>query len=288
MEPCTRVHVVRIRDGAAVAADDLTATEAPLELRLGGRALAVIMRTPGADRELAAGFLLAERIIRSADDIGTIAYCTDATADGTGGADATGTDVRGSIITVTLDPRAATHAAEHLAARRSVMASAACGVCGRETLASMQSGLAPLVPGLRVPASVVASLPGRLRERQPLFASTGGLHAAAVFDTSGAILASAEDVGRHNAVDKAIGSLLLRDALPAGNGMLCVSGRTSYEIVQKAWCAGLPLVASVSAPSSLAVALAAQAGITLVGFVRESGLNIYTEPGRVLGPDAGA
>jgi FdhD protein len=273
MEPFTRVAIVRIRDGQRLAASDVTATEAPLELRLQGQPLAVIMRTPGADRELTAGFLLAERIIRRADDLGTIEYCADRTAANA---------PPGSIINVTLDPAAADAATRLLASRRQVMASAACGVCGRETLASLQTGLAPLAAHDHVPEAVVSSLPGRLRERQPLFASTGGLHAAGIFLADGDPVSVAEDVGRHNAVDKAVGSLLLRDALPVRGAILCVSGRTSYEIVQKAWCAGIATLVSVSAPSSLAVSLAEQAGITLAGFVRDGGLNIYTNPSRIV------
>jgi FdhD protein len=274
MEPFTRLGIVRVRGADRGPADDVAATEAPLELRVQGRPLAVIMRTPGGDRELAAGFLLAERIIRRADDLGTIEYCTDQS----GAADA----VAGSIVNVTLDPEAADSAEAVLASRRQVMTSAACGVCGRESLASMRTDLSPVASDARVAAAVVASLPERLRARQPLFASTGGIHAAGIFDAAGEPLSVAEDVGRHNAVDKAIGSLLLRDALPLPACILCVSGRTSYEIVQKAWCAGVPIVASVSAPSSLAVSLASEAGITLVGFVRDGGLNIYTGAARIV------
>jgi FdhD protein len=273
MDPFTRVAIVRVREGRRSPGSDVTATEAPLELRLQGQPLAVIMRTPGADRELAAGFLLAERVVRRADDLGTIEYCLDTTA---GGAPA------GSVINVTLDPAASDAAGRLLASRRLVMASAACGVCGRETLAALQTGLAPLNTESQVSLAVVSSLPDRLRERQPLFATTGGLHAAGVFGTDGHLMSVAEDVGRHNAVDKAVGSLLLRDALPLRAAVLCVSGRTSYEIVQKAWCAGLAIVVSVSAPSSLAVSLAEQAGITLAGFVRDGGLNIYTNAGRIV------
>lgn len=274
MKPFTSVGIVRVRGSERAAADDLTATEAPLELRLAGQALAVIMRTPGADRELAAGFLLAERIIRHADDLGAIEYCLEQDA---------GTDaVPGTIVNVTLDPARAPAAEQLLASRRQVMASAACGVCGRETLASLRTDLTPVHTAMRVPSETIAALPGRLRERQPVFESTGGLHAAAVFDRTGTVLAVAEDVGRHNAVDKAVGSLLLRDALPSGDALLCVSGRTSFEIVQKAWCAGVAIVASVSAPSSMAVSLAAEAGITLVGFVRDGGLNIYTGASRIV------
>ena len=275
MDPFTSVNIVRVRGTGREAADDMTATEAPLELRLQGRALAVIMRTPGGDRELAAGFLLAERIIRGPDDLGTIEYCSDQGDQGAGAA-------TGLIVNVTLDPARAPAADQLLASRRQVIASAACGVCGRETLASLRTDLAPITATKRWPALTIAGLPARLRERQPLFESTGGLHAAGIFDGNGTLIAVAEDVGRHNAVDKAVGSLLLTDSLPLQDAVLCVSGRTSFEIVQKAWCAGIAIVASVSAPSSLAVSLAAEAGITLVGFVRDGGLNIYTGASRIV------
>jgi len=232
------------------------------------------MRTPGADMALVAGFLLSERIVRGADDLATMEHCTDQT-------DVPGLQ-RGNIVSVVLDADAAVRAAGQLSRKRQVMASSACGVCGRTTLESMLAGLAPLQAHARVPAAVVASLPARLRERQLLFDKTGGLHAAGIFSCEGGLIASAEDVGRHNAIDKVIGTMLLRDRLPLTASVLCVSGRTSYEIVQKAWCAGIPVVASVSAPSSLAVTLARDANITLAGFVRDGSLNIYTGAERIV------
>lgn len=267
-DPCARVTIVRVRDGVRTQATDVTATEAPLEIRLQERPFAVIMRTPGADRQLVAGFLLAERLVRSLDDLATIEHCADGSEPGDAASE--------HIIRVVLDGRAAERAERLLESRRDVMANSACGVCGRSTLESMRDGLAPLQAAQKMTASMLASLPARLRARQPLFETTGGLHAAGVFDLQGELVVSAEDVGRHNAVDKVTGTLLLRDQLPAPASVLCVSGRTSYEIVQKAWCAGIPVVASVSAPSSLAVSLAAEAAITLIGFVRDGGLNIYT------------
>ena len=265
--------VVRIRDGRRVDVSDLVAAEVPIELRLEGKPFAVIMRTPGDDRALTAGFLLSERIIRGLDDIATIEHCTDPVV--------TRDDEGKNMVSVTLDAAAAARAAALLTGRRDVMSTSACGVCGRLTLASMQLGLVPLDAQTRVSASVLAALPTRLRDRQPLFASTGGLHAAGIFDLLGEPLVVAEDVGRHNAVDKVVGTCLLRDELPLSSSVLCVSGRTSFEIVQKAWCAGIPIVASVSAPSSLAVSLATDAGITLVGFVRDGGLNIYSGASRI-------
>lgn len=271
-----RVAVTRVRSGHRHDSGDSVAAEVPLDVRLDGRPYAVLMRTPGSDRALVAGFLLSERLIGSADDLATVEHCTDP--------DRAPDDAATNAVSVVLGPDAARRAAALLGGRRDVMATAACGVCGRATLDSMQAGLSPLPSPAPVPASVVAALPVRLRAHQPLFDDTGGIHGAAAFNRDGSLVASAEDVGRHNAVDKVIGALLLRDALPGIGLLLCVSGRTSYEIVQKAWCAGIPLVVSVSAPSSLAVSLADEAGITLVGFVRDDGLNIYTHPERI-GPD---
>jgi len=271
----TQVPVVRIMDGGQRSElSDMTAAEVPLEVRLQGAPFGVIMRTPGADIPLVAGFLLAERLVRGADDLATIEHCTDQPG--------LTTQQRGNIVTVVLEADAAVRAAGQLSEKRHVLANSACGVCGRATLESMRTGLEPVAAHGRVPAAVVAGLPARLREQQPLFDRTGGLHAAGIFTCAGDLLASAEDVGRHNAVDKAIGTMLLRDALPLGASALCVSGRTSYEIVQKAWCAGIPLVVSVSAPSSLAVSLARDANITLVGFVRDGSLNIYTGAERIV------
>lgn len=267
------VPVLRSRQGSTEETTDTVAVEQPLEVRLDGRAYAVLMRTPGADRQLVAGFLLSERVIDAADDLATIEHCQDETA--APGARSTDT------ISVVLTPAAAARAAQLLDGRRDVMATAACGVCGRATLGSIQQGLSPLPRHHRVPMRVVRSLPARLRATQRLFDETGGSHAAGAFDASGTAVAVAEDVGRHNAVDKVTGTLLLRETLPASDLVLCVSGRTAYEIVQKAWCAGIPIVVSVSAPTSLAVALAEEAGITLAGFVRDEGLNIYTHASRI-------
>ncbi|MFN7915619.1 MAG: formate dehydrogenase accessory sulfurtransferase FdhD [Vicinamibacterales bacterium] len=268
-----RVPVLQVRDRVSTQAVDAVATESPLEVRIDGRTYAVLMRTPGQDRPLAAGFLLSERLIRSVDDIATLEHCTDP--------DASTAVTAPDTVSVVLTPDAAARAAALTGERREVLATAACGVCGRATLASMHDGLAPLRGGPAIPASLLTALPARLRVSQPLFEQTGGTHAAAVFDAAGAVVAAAEDVGRHNAVDKVTGTLLLREMLPGAALLLCVSGRTAFEIVQKAWCAGIPVVVSVSAPTSLAVRLAEDAGITLAGFVRGTGLNIYTHPSRI-------
>ena len=269
-----QVLVTRVRAGRRSSAPDVVAAEVPLELRVAGRPFAVIMRTPGDDRSLAAGFLLSERLIRRVDDVATIEQCTDVSL--------AQDDDRRNVVNVTLDAATSDRAVALLAGRRDVMSSSACGVCGRLTLASLRDDLVSLSADALVSTRVLAELPAQLRDRQPVFASTGGLHAAGIFDLTGQSRVVAEDVGRHNAVDKVIGTCLLRDELPLSASILCVSGRTSFEIVQKAWCAGIPVVASVSAPSSLAVSLATDAGITLVGFVRDGGLNVYSGVARII------
>ena len=264
------VGVVRVRGGARATESDVAATEEPLELRLHGHPFAVIMRTPGADRELAAGFLLAERVIGGADALGTIAHCTDP-----------GADHPENIVDVTLVNGSAGAIDRLLAGRRQVMTTSSCGMCGRRTIESLAAGVAPLAAAWTVPASAVAALPGRLRARQAVFDETGGLHAAGLFTRDGTLLDVAEDVGRHNAVDKIVGRMLMRDALPLTDHVLCVSGRTSFEIVQKAILAGIPIVAAVSAPSSLAIELAQEFGVTLVGFIRGDSFNIYAHAERI-------
>jgi FdhD protein len=244
---------------------DRAATEEPLEIRLHGQPFAVIMRTPGHDRELSAGFLLSERVIAGSDDLGAIAHCRDADAE--------------NVVNVTLTDESILHRV--LADRRQVATNSSCGLCGRRTIESLIVNLPPLAPRWTIATSTLVELPNRLRSSQAAFDVTGGLHAAGLFGCDGTLVEVAEDVGRHNAVDKVIGRMLLREALPLSSHLLCVSGRTSYEIVQKAVIAGIPLVAAVSAPSSLAIELADASGLTLVGFVRGDGFNIYTHPERI-------
>lgn len=263
-----RVHVVRMRDGRPADASDCVAVEAPLEVRIGGVPFATIMRTPGHDRELAAGFLFAERVLRHPDDLGTIEHCIDK--------DASHPE---NVVNVGLTGESATAAAAALAGRRAVVASSACGVCGRRTIDELSADCSPVEAVADLSALVMITLPATLRRRQSAFEQTGGLHAAGLFAIDGALIAMAEDVGRHNAVDKVVGGRLLRDEVPARRTLLCVSGRTSFEIVQKAWVAGIPCIVAVSAPSSLAIELAEAAGITLIGFARDGGFNVYT--GRV-------
>jgi FdhD protein len=265
MEQVTPVQVIRISGRARTMAADHAATEEPMEVRLHDRPFAVIMRTPGADLELAAGFLLSERVITGADDLAAIEHCAD----------------NANVVNVTLQNAVAARVDRALAERRNVVANASCGLCGRVTIDSLREAAAPLDGDLSLNAMVVAALPSSLRAAQPLFDATGGLHAAGLFRATGELLTSAEDVGRHNAVDKVIGRLLLREQLPASSFALCVSGRTSFELVQKAWFAGIPALVAVSAPSSLAVSLAREAGITLVGFVRDGNFNIYAHEQRI-------
>lgn len=270
MAPSQRVSVVRVASGRQQTGGDVVAAEEPLEVRLHGRPFAVIMRTPGADRELVAGFLLAERVLLTPDDLGAVAHCTDA-----------GAEHPENVINVLLAGAAVGRVEALLEGRRRVMAHSSCGLCGRQTIEGLKTDVAPLRSPLRVMAEVVSALPGTLRGAQTIFDATGGLHAAGLFAADGALVDAAEDVGRHNAVDKVIGRQIMADALPLSAALLFVSGRTSYEIIQKAALAGIPFVASVSAPSSLAVALAEEIGITLVGFVRGQSFNVYAHPERI-------
>ena len=263
--------VTRVRNGERAQAVDRAATEEPLEIRLHGRAFAVIMRTPGADRELAAGFLLAEGVIAGADDLGTIEYCSEAAESAH----------PGNIVNVTMAGSSADAIDRMLAARRQVTTNSSCGLCGRLTIESLRAEAPPLQCGWMIDRTMLAMLPNRLRSAQTVFDETGGLHAAGLFTADGRREAVAEDVGRHNAVDKVVGRMLMQERLPLSNCLLFVSGRTSYEIVQKAFLAGIPIVAAVSAPSSLAVDLARDAGVTLIGFVRGNGFNIYAHPDRI-------
>jgi FdhD protein len=288
-------EVVRVRGGTRDAELDRAVTEEPLEIRLHRRPFAVVMRTPGADRELAAGFLLAERVILDADDLGAIEHCTDERrAEQPGGSGGPGAPGRGgapdrhpadqhqveNIVNVTLTDASLIERA--FGQRRQVTATASCGLCGRLTIESLGTDVTPLERTWSVTSDLLLGLPNRLRAAQVVFDATGGLHAAGLFTRDGLLVDFAEDVGRHNAVDKVIGRMLMRDALPLSNHLLCVSGRTSFEIVQKALLAGIPLLAAVSAPSSLAIDLARELGVTLVGFVRGDSFNIYAHPERIV------
>lgn len=240
---------------------DTLAVEEPLEIRIGGRALTVTMRTPGADFDLVAGFLLAEGVITEPAELVAMKSCGDDEFN---------------IVDVALD-----HLYEGPV--RAFTTTSACGVCGTGTIGELARRAPWDVAGdaLRVSPEVLAGLPGTLREAQKVFSSTGGLHAAGLFTADGELRCLREDVGRHNAVDKIVGHALKEGWLPLREHVLLVSGRASFELTQKAWMAGIPVLAAVSAPSSLAVSLAAEAGLTLVGFLRPPTFNVYTRPDRV-------
>jgi len=256
--------------GIAGSTRDLAAVEEPLEVRLHGKPFAVIMRTPGEDRALAAGFLLSEGVVRTADDIGAVEHCRHPDRpDGH------------NVVDVYLLGESRTSLETLLADRRNVLTNSSCGLCGRVTIESLKTRASALPVSWTMTTSVAAGLPQRLRERQRVFDGTGGLHAAGLFTPDGICETSAEDVGRHNAVDKVIGAMVLDDRLPIASHALAVSGRASFEIVQKAWLAGIGLVCAVSAPSSLAIDLAEDAGITLLGFARGGGFNVYSHPARL-------
>jgi FdhD protein len=254
---------------------DLLAAEEPLGIRVDGAALTLTMRTPGDDVELAAGFLVGEAIVAGRDDIVAIKVCDGTTC---GHRDHAADEI-GNIVDVALAPGAAVAPG----ARRSFLTTSACGVCGKTSVNDIcVLPRAPLAsdPTVFAPA-VITSLPARLREAQRVFSSTGGLHAAGLFTADGGLLVAREDVGRHNAVDKIVGWALLNAKLPLTGCALLVSGRASFELVQKAVLAGIPLLAAVSAPSSLAAELAEEAGLTLIGFLRGPTMNVYTGAHRV-------
>jgi FdhD protein len=255
--------IVRHEPGAAPRSlRDQIAIEEPLEIRVGGRPISVTMRTPGDDEALAAGFLLSEGLIRERRDVERIAHC-DVESTCEGGA--------------TINAVVAAHVALDLAKlTRHVFASSSCGICGSATIDAIRKSFPTIVSDLAIDASLIQPLAERLRAAQPTFEATGGLHAAALFDETGAIRHTAEDVGRHNAVDKVLGKALLANELPAQRSILMVSGRASFEIIQKALAAGVPIVVAISAPSTLAVDLAREVGITLVGFLRPRGFNVYS------------
>jgi FdhD protein len=259
----------------STARADLLAAEEPLGIRVDGAALTMTMRTPGDDVELAAGFLVGEAIVTARDDIAAIKLCDGTTCGHLDHAEGE----LGNLADVTLAPGIGVPAG----ARRSFMTTSACGVCGKTSINDIcLLPHAPLAADTTVfSPAMIAAMPDRLREAQRVFASTGGLHAAGLFTADGELLAVREDVGRHNAVDKIVGWAVLNDKLPLTGCALLVSGRASFELVQKAVLAGVPLLAAVSAPSSLAADLAAEADLTLIGFLRGSSMNVYTGAHRI-------
>ncbi len=266
------VRVLRVSDGIGTEADDHVAAEEPLEVRVNNAPFAVIMRTPGQDIPLTAGFLLAEDVVRTAGEIAAIECCDDVEDE-----------ARGNVLNVTVTGDAAARVHERIGERRQIITTAACGLCGRRTIESIRARISSVGGHWSVPAGVVTGLPGALRAAQSAFDRTGGIHASALCDLQGRVRFAAEDVGRHNALDKIVGRALLDGLVPLDDTLLVVSGRSSYELVQKALLAGVPLVAGVSAPSSLAVELARETRITLCGFVRDGSMNVYTHPHRIAG-----
>jgi FdhD protein len=268
-----RRSVLRIGGPAPVRRPDTLVVEEPLEIRVGGRPLAVTMRTPGADMDLAAGFLVSEGVVGAADELRAIRYCA-----GAGGEEGNSYNV----LDVDLAPGVPL---PDPSLERSFFTTSSCGLCGKASLDAVRTTARWPVAGdpVRLSPALLSALPDRLRAAQQVFDRTGGLHAAALFDADGALLALREDVGRHNAVDKVVGWALRDGRLPLRGTVLLVSGRASFELAQKAWMAGVPVLAAVSAPSSLAVDLAQEAGMTLVGFLRGETMNVYSCPGRVTG-----
>ena len=252
--------VTRVAAGAATPAREVVAVEEPLEIHLNGWRWLVTMRTPGADADLVLGMLASEGVIAAATEVESIVFRRHPEEPDTA-----------NVVDVQLG-RPLGELRRRLA-RNATLAASSCGLCGASSVAAILKDRAPLPPGPAVEAALIAALPGRLLEAQATFATTGGLHAAGLCEVDGALVAAREDVGRHNAVDKVIGARLRATA--AVPPILMVSGRASFEIVQKALVAGIPIVAAVSAPSSLAVALARDAGMTLAGFVRDGGYNVY-------------
>lgn len=269
---------VRISDSASVTSvqrEEQLAVEEPLEIRLGHQPFSVTMRTPGDDFDLVAGFLLSEGVIWEPEQLISERFCA--------GEDESGRQTF-NVIEAQLRPDVVL---PDTAAARNVYTTSSCGICGTASIdavrkASRYAVMPPVSQGM-VDATLLAQLPDTLRAGQQLFEKTGGVHAAALFTPSGELICLREDVGRHNAVDKVLGAALRDGVLPANNTVLQVSGRASFELVQKAAMAGVPLLAAVSAPSSLAVELAKELGVTLVGFSRGTSLNIYTHPERVTG-----
>jgi FdhD protein len=263
------VEVARVVGAERIAARDRVAHEEPLEIQLVGTPLAVVMRTPGHDLELVAGFLLTERVVDSLNEVESIRHCGETPSR----------DAEENVVRVTLRPGRRPDL-ERL--RRNLFASSSCGVCGKATLENALATAAPLRDPFGLEAAVLTQLPERLRRAQHAFEETGGLHAAGLFDREGTLLVAREDVGRHNAVDKVVGWAAREEPRPLTAPVLVVSGRASFEIVQKALAARIPVVAAVSAPSSLAVSLAQAAGIALVGFLRGHVFNVYSHPERIL------
>ena len=267
-QPTLKRKVARWQDCHSSFVEDELVVEEPIEIRVGDQSLIVVMRTPGQDFELAAGFLYTEGIINSFQDIGTIAYCEDVEQ----------ADLQ-NIINVNLTN--GWDAESEDGWQRNFHANASCGLCGKMTIESVRQAVPPIDSQLRVNPEIVYMLNDLLRSSQSVFEATGGLHAAGLFTAGGELLIIREDIGRHNAVDKVVGQALLAEMFPLDNHVLMVSGRASFEIVQKALFARIPVVVAVSAGSTLAVELAQESGMALIGFTRGNRMTVYSCPERI-------
>lgn len=265
MRDLQRFRVLKLDGQHTQHIEDEVVVEEPLEIRVNGDGISVTMRTPGDDFDLAAGFLWTEGIIRSADEIGTIAYCPDEEEP----------ELKNVINVALVDGN------RKLESSRRSWANSSCGLCGKSTLEAIHQVCRPIDSKIAIDYDLLYSFPSRLRQSQTNFDRTGGIHAAGLFDVRGNLLLLREDIGRHNAVDKLLGAVLRSGDISLGQTIMMVSGRLGFEIAQKALVAGVPVVASVSAPSSLAVELANDFGMTVIGFLRGLSMNIYTHPERI-------
>lgn len=270
------VEIIKVTANNRELVSDLVATEEPLEIRIGygqlterqQKSLSVTMRTPGHDFELALGFLFTEGVIQSLDQVESIKYCEDVGR----------AEERENVVRVELKPEVII---DFEKLQRNFYTTSSCGVCGKSSIEAVKVNCTAISVNERINADLIHTLPEKLREAQRVFEHTGGLHASGLFNLTGELILLREDVGRHNALDKVVGAMLLKNELPLSNYMLLVSGRTSFELVQKAALAGIPLLAAVGAPSSLAVNLAEDCGMTLIGFIRDGKFNIYSGKERI-------
>ncbi|MBL7845418.1 MAG: formate dehydrogenase accessory sulfurtransferase FdhD [Cyclobacteriaceae bacterium] len=270
------VEIIKVTANNRELVSDLVATEEPLEIRIGygqlterqQKSLSVTMRTPGHDFELALGFLFTEGVIQSLDQVESIKYCEDVGR----------AEERENVVRVELKPEVII---DFEKLQRNFYTTSSCGVCGKSSIEAVKVNCTAISVNERINADLIHTLPEKLREAQRVFEHTGGLHASGLFNLKGELILLREDVGRHNALDKVVGAMLLKNELPLSNYMLLVSGRTSFELVQKAALAGIPLLAAIGAPSSLAVNLAEDCGMTLIGFIRDGKFNIYSGKERI-------
>ncbi len=278
-QTCTK-QVIRWDKSKPTHVEDELVVEEPLEIRVGEQSLIVVMRTPGHDFELAAGFLFTENLIKTSEDIEIIAYCEQDDITPEDKEHNFNFDVLQNIVNVRLTEHI--NLEEQSGWQRNFHANASCGLCGKMTIESVKHQVKPLISGFQLNQDVIYDLNDKLRSAQFVFEKTGGLHAAGLFDEKGDLLIVREDIGRHNAVDKVIGQALLSDMIPLDRHVLMVSGRASFEIVQKALFARIPIIVAVSAASTLAVDLAEEGNLTLIGFMREKRMAVYSRPERIL------